>query len=130
VAVRYFILHLGPTQGGEARIACVTMHPERGADPLTSTELAALQLPGVAIVDPRRCPPTFNSMAYVVGRVIPPGSDPARIVVLGAREYEEGWIIIRIETPFGNGKNSYDCLVRSAPIGEVTECAVKEREVY
>jgi hypothetical protein len=129
-AVRFLAGRLGTTVGGGARIACVTMHPERGAEPLTAAELDALQIPGVAVVDPRRCPPIFNSMAYVVGRVIPPGGDPYRLVVRDARQFPEGWIGIKVESPFGNGQNDYECLLPATPVGPVTDCLLTSHVVY
>lgn len=130
VAVRFLVQRAGSTAGGGARIVCVTMHAERGADPLTAAELDALQMPGAAVVDPRRCPPTFNSMAYMVGRVIPPGGDPYRLVVREAREFPAGWIGIKVESPFGNGQNDYECLLPATPIGPVTDCLLTRSAVY
>ena len=129
-AARFLVQRLGTTTGGGARIACVTMHPEREAEPLTAAELEALQLPGVAVVDPRRCPPTFASMALVVDRVIPPGGDPYRVVVGEARLYPGGWIVIKVDTPFGNGKTVYECAVPTAPTGPAAECVATQRMVY
>jgi len=129
-AARFLAGTLVDPHGGGARIVCVTLRAERGADPLTADELTALQTPGVAIVHPGRCPPTFASMAYVVGRVIPPGSDPTRIVVRGARLYPGGWIVIRVETPYGSGLTVYDCLLRSDALDRAEACTRTATLVY
>ena len=129
-AVRYLAHQMKTTPSGGAPIVCVTLHEERGAEPLTAADLGSLQTPGIAMVHPRRCPPIFSSMVYVVDRVIPPGSDPSRLVVLGAREYAEGWVVVRVEARYGNGKNGRDCILSSTSIGVVTECTLRESWVY
>jgi hypothetical protein len=131
VSARYLAEGLAKTEGGGARIACVTLRAERGADPLTAEELAALQTPGVAIVHPGRCPPKFASMVYVVGRVIPPGSDPSNIVVRGVEEYPGRWVVVRVDVGgMGAGYEYFDCLIGGSPPGRVEACMLRGAVVY
>lgn len=130
-AARFLAVGLEKTAGGGARIACVALRSDRGQEPLTANELAALQAPGVAIVHPGRCPPKFASMVLVIGRVIPPGPDPAHIVVEGAKEYPGGWVVIRVNVGGnGAGYDMLDCLLRGAALDRVEACQVKGSVVF
>ena len=130
-AARYLARGLEKGPGGGDRIACVTLRAGPGEDPLTATELAALQSPGVAVVHPGRCPPKFASMVYMVGRVTPPGSDPAPIVARGATRYPEGWVVIRMDVGGdGAGYDAYDCILAETTLDQVGSCKLRYGVVY
>ena len=123
---RYIVGTIGPIPGGGAPIVCVSLRTGPGTDPLTSAEWLAVQLPGIAMVHPGRCPPSFTSMAYVVGRVIPPGPGPARLSIDAVERWEGGWIVAHLHL----GQTLWDCALRSETPTRVVKCRETGYEVY
>lgn len=102
-------LQAGERQG--VPIACVGLERFQKPMPLTATELQSLQRPGIAVVVPERCPPSFASMAYVVGRVIPPGDDPVGVYATEVTVAGDRWYSVKVEARGPTSGRRYLCVL-------------------
>ncbi|HET7024540.1 MAG TPA: energy transducer TonB [Gemmatimonadales bacterium] len=115
--------------GKEVPIACVSFRDR--ADGLGSRHtvapdadaLAALVQPGVAVVVPARCPPTFASMVRVEGRVIPPGGDPYQVWVGPPQPWTKGTFLVDGGSARGPGGTDFKCWVDVRRVRPVVRCA-------
>lgn len=123
---RYVVRFIDRSSGGGAPIVCVSLRTDAGSDPLTPTEWLAVQLPGIAMVHPRRCPPSFGSMAYIKGRVLPPGPGPTELSIDSVEGWDAGWVVAHLHL----GRGLYDCAVREESPGAVVKCRLIGSEVY
>lgn len=99
---------------GTVPIACVGLERFQKPMAVTATELQALQRPGIAVVVPERCPPSFASMAYVVGRVIPPGDDPVGVYATEVTVAGDRWYSVKVEARGPTGGRRYLCVLDAA----------------
>ena len=99
---------------GRVPIACVGLERFQKRMPVTATELQALQRPGIAVVVPERCPPAFESMAYVVGRVVPPGDDPVGVYAIEVTVAGDRWYSVKVEARGPTGGRRYLCVLDAA----------------
>lgn len=114
--------------GKDVPIACISFRDRsdargasRGIVP-DAEALAAVSQPGVAIVVPARCPPTFASMARVEGRVIPPGGDPYQVWVGSPEPWTKGVFLMDGGTARGPAGTKFRCWVDVRRVLPVVKC--------
>lgn len=116
LALRELVATLvGAYTGKDVPIACISFR-DRPDGPGASRALApdadalaAVSQPGVAVVVPARCPPTFASMARVEGRVIPPGGDPYQVWVGSPEPWVKGVFLVDGGTARGPAGTNFRC---------------------
>ncbi|MGB7211591.1 MAG: energy transducer TonB [Gemmatimonadales bacterium] len=114
--------------GKEVPIACVFFRDRPGRPALggaiapDAEALASLAQPGVAVVVPARCPPTFVSMARVEGRVIPPGSDPYQVWVGPPRPWTAGTFLVDGGRDHGSSGTDFRCWVDVRRVRPMVRC--------